>query len=217
MAELSYLEHLNIQVKKRGSILHSYEYNATVDKINEIVDNLNVSYESSKVFPKFDVVEDVHASTAPGSPVVIHDDSGKLYPVTSSAYVLTNDGKSVEDELSEIKSNIPSYTAGDGISINDSNEISAYVDNNTIYVNSYGQLVVNKEVVLHDAEKTFTFINERGEWVGDMANVKNYIDEKVETSYNILKEELYTYVNKFAEYDIYNKSYSLSDNFINGQ
>ena len=78
---------------------------------------------------------------------------------------------------------IPSYNAGEGINIDEHNKISVditpFVDDSeqpTIYLNERGQLVVNKEVVLSNAESNFVFINERGEWVGDMANVKNYID-----------------------------------------
>ena len=48
MAELTYIEHLNIPVKYRGNILHAYEYNATVGKINEIVDSLHSTYEFNK-------------------------------------------------------------------------------------------------------------------------------------------------------------------------
>ena len=51
MTEFTYIEHLDIQQKRKGSILHAEEYNATVDKINEIVDNLYASYEYHKQLP----------------------------------------------------------------------------------------------------------------------------------------------------------------------
>ena len=312
MAELTYIEHLNIPKKERGHILHAYEYNATVDKINEIVDNLHTSYELNKDFPRFDKIDDIFASTGEGTPVMINDKSGKLYPITSSAYVLIDDEKNLDDELtylnsqinsgltdvlnkidltnelintnlaysysyaytsaealvgdlrtyvddlntyltdiikeleeqhtidvSNILSYIPSYVAGFGITINDENKVSVntsdIVDGESIYVNSYGQLVVNNEVVLTYVESNFTFIDENGNWVGDMANVKNYIDNSVNdvrdelTTYidnnatNITElrsyvdtevQKIYTYVNKFTEYDLYGKTYQLSYEFM---
>ena len=93
MAELTYIEHLNIPKKERGHILHAYEYNATVDKINEIVDNLHTSYELNKDFPRFDKIDDIFASTGEGTPVMINNKYGKLYPITSSAYVLIGNDK----------------------------------------------------------------------------------------------------------------------------
>ena len=315
MAELTYIEHLNIPKKERGHILHAYEYNATVDKINEIVDNLHTSYELNKDFPRFDKIDDIFASTGEGTPVMINNKYGKLYPITSSAYVLIDDEKNLDDELtylnsqitsgltdvlgkieltnelintnlaysysyaytsaealvgdlrthvnelntyltdiikeleeqhtidvSNILSYIPSYVAGFGITINDENKVSVnttdIVDGESIYVNSYGQLVVNNEVVLAYVESNFTFIDENGNWVGDMANVKNYIDNSVNgvrddlTTYiennttNITElrsyvdsevNKLYTYVNKFTEYDLYGKTYQLSYEFIETQ
>ena len=315
MAELTYIEHLNIPKKERGHILHAYEYNATVDKINEIVDNLHTSYELNKDFPRFDKIDDIFASTGEGTPVMINNKYGKLYPITSSAYVLIDDEKNLDDELtylnsqinsgltdvlgkieltnelintnlaysysyaytsaealvgdlrthvnelntyltdiikeleeqhtidvSNILSYIPSYVAGFGITINDENKVSVnttdIVDGESIYVNSYGQLVVNNEVVLAYVESNFTFIDENGNWVGDMANVKNYIDNSVNgvrdelTTYidnnttNITElrsyvdtevQNLYTYVNKFTEYDLYGKTYQLSYEFIQKQ
>ena len=313
--KLSYIEHLNIPKKERGHILHAYEYNATVDKINEIVDNLHTSYELNKDFPRFDKIDDIFASTGEGTPVMINNKYGKLYPITSSAYVLIDDEKNLDDELtylnsqitsgltdvlgkidltnelintnlaysysyahtsadalvgdlrtyvndlnayltdiikeleaqhtidvSNILSYIPSYVAGFGITINDENKVSVnttdIVDGESIYVNSYGQLVVNNEVVLAYVESNFTFIDENGNWVGDMANVKNYIDNSVNdvrdelTTYiennttNITElrsyvdtevQNLYTYVNKFTEYDLYGKTYQLSYEFIQKQ
>ena len=315
MAELTYIEHLNIPKKERGHILHAYEYNATVDKINEIVDNLHTSYELNKDFPRFDKIDDIFASTGEGTPVMINNKYGKLYPITSSAYVLIDDKKNLDDELtylnsqinsgltdvlnkidlthelintnlaysysyaytsaealvgdlrthvnelntyltdiikeleeqhtidvSNILSYIPSYVAGFGITINDENKVSVnttdIVDGESIYVNSYGQLVVNNEVVLAYVESNFTFIDENGNWVGDMANVKNYIDNSVNgvrdelTTYiennttNITElrsyvdtevQNLYTYVNKFTEYESLNKTYQLSYEFIEKQ
>lgn len=315
MAELTYIEHLNIPKKERGHILHAYEYNATVDKINEIVDNLHTSYELNKDFPRFDKIDDIFASTGEGTPVMINNKYGKLYPITSSAYVLIDDEKNLDDELtylnsqitsgltdvlgkieltnelintnlaysysyaytsaealvgdlrthvndlnayltdiikeleeqhtidvSNILSYIPSYVAGFGITINDENKVSVntteIVDGKSIYVNSYGQLVVNNEVVLAGAENKFKFIDENGNWVGDMANVKNYIDNSVNgvrdelTTYiennttNITElrsyvdtevKNLYTYVNKFTEYESLNKTYQLSYEFIQKQ
>ena len=313
--KLSYIEHLNIPKKERGHILHAYEYNATVDKINEIVDNLHTSYELNKDFPRFDKIDDIFASTGEGTPVMINNKYGKLYPITSSAYVLIDDEKNLDDELtylnsqitsgltdvlgkidltnelintnlaysysyahtsadalvgdlrtyvndlnayltdiikeleaqhtidvSNILSYIPSYVAGFGITINDENKVSVnttdIVDGESIYVNSYGQLVVNNEVVLAYVESNFTFIDENGNWVGDMANVKNYIDNSVNdvrdelTTYiennttNITElrsyvdtevQNLYTYVNKFTEYESLNKTYQLSYEFIEKQ
>ena len=313
--KLSYIEHLNIPKKERGHILHAYEYNATVDKINEIVDNLHTSYELNKDFPRFDKIDDIFASTGEGTPVMINNKYGKLYPITSSAYVLIDDEKNLDDELtylnsqitsgltdvlgkieltnelintnlaysysyaytsaealvgdlrthvnelntyltdiikeleeqhaidvSNILSYIPSYVAGFGITINDENKVSVnttdIVDGESIYVNSYGQLVVNNDVVLAGAENKFKFIDENGNWVGDMANVKNYIDNSVNgvrdelTTYiennttNITElrsyvdtevQNLYTYVNKFTEYDLYGKTYQLSYEFIQKQ
>ena len=313
--KLSYIEHLNIPKKERGHILHAYEYNATVDKINEIVDNLYTSYELNKDFPRFDKIDDIFASTGEGTPVMINNKYGKLYPITSSAYVLIDDEKNLDDELtylnsqitsgltdvlgkieltnelintnlaysysyaytsaealvgdlrthvnelntyltdiikeleeqhtidvSNILSYIPSYVAGFGITINDDNKVSVntteIVDGKSIYVNSYGQLVVNNDVVLAGAENKFKFIDENGNWVGDMANVKNYIDNSVNdvrdelTTYiennttNITElrsyvdaevQNLYTYVNKFTEYDLYGKTYQLSYEFIQKQ
>lgn len=366
MAELTYIEHLNIPVKYRGNILHAYEYNATVGKINEIIDSLHTSYEFTKNFPRFDKIDDIFASTGAGTPVMINNEYGKLYPITSSAYVLIDKNKNLDDELailnsqitsgltdalnkiaqtnelintnlnysyaraqslvSELRENvnskindvetnvsnihteltdsindtkelsyaytdarvnelsndttnklgelreyvnqlnteftgivqelaaqhtidvsnilsyIPSYVAGFGINISDENEVSvntsAIVDNNSIYVNELGQLVVNNEVVLANAESKFKFIDENGNWVGDMANVKNYIDNSVndvrgdlttliENNTSDIAElrgdmntevtNLYTYVNKFTEYDSYGKNYQLSEEFIQSQ
>ena len=313
--KLSYIEHLNIPKKERGHILHAYEYNATVDKINEIVDNLHTSYELNKDFPRFDKIDDIFASTGEGTPVMINNKYGKLYPITSSSYVLIDDEKNLDDELtylnsqinsgltdvlgkieltnelintnlaysysyaytsaealvgdlrtyvddlntyltdiikeleeqhtidvSNILSYIPSYVAGFGITINDENKVSVntteIVDGESIYVNSYGQLVVNNEVVLAYVESNFTFIDEKGNWVGDMANVKNYIDNSVNdvrdelTTYiennttNITElrsyvdtevQKIYTYVNKFTEYESLNMTYQLSYEFIQKQ
>ena len=297
MAEFSYIEYLNIPIKYKGSILHSYEYNATVEKINEIVDNLHFSYETSLNFPKFDETNDPLISQAQGTGVIINNTkSGKLYPVTNSSYVITGPETTLDMDLNSIRSNIVNnfsylceklaeadskidnqnsyfetklselyntinndiletviayknslegeieevssyinekisyvlslindveYSAGLGITINDktiSVDTTTIVDNNTIYVNERGQLVVNKEVVLQDAEKNFTFINERGEWVGDMANVKNYIDDSVNTAYTYLKNDIsdiYAYMTKFTEYEALHKNYQLSEEFIN--
>ena len=313
--KLSYIEHLNIPKKERGHILHAYEYNATVDKINEIVDNLHTSYELNKDFPRFDKIDDIFASTGEGTPVMINNKYGKLYPITSSAYVLIDDEKNLDDELtylnsqinsgltdvlskidltnelvntnlaysysyaytsadalvgdlrtyvdelntyltdiikeleeqhtidvSNILSYIPSYVAGFGITINDENKVSVnttdIVDGESIYVNSYGQLVVNNDVVLAGAESKFKFIDENGNWVGDMANVKNYIDnhdnairdelttyiENNATNITELRsyvdtevQNLYTYVNKLPEYDLYGKTYQLSYEFMKSQ
>ena len=326
MAELSYVEHLNIPIKYRGSILHSYEYNATVNKINEIIDNLAVSYEFNKNFPIFDTVDDIFASTGAGHPVVIHNEGeGKLYPITSSAYVLVDTDKNLDDELQRLNSQItsginnvydritqteqliddykalsyaytetvvssfdenfttklenlrsyvdtlnsyltgivdelaaqhtidieniisyiPSYVAGHGIDIDENNVISVKPEdlveegpNASIYINSHGQLVVNNEVVLTGAESRFKFIDENGNWVGDMNNVKNYIDTSVENAVSHLDEKIadnasdianlrsdmnteitnmYTYVTKFTEYDTYGKEYGLSEEFIRTQ
>ena len=74
--KLSYIEHLNIPKKERGHILHAYEYNATVDKINEIVDDLHTSYELNKDFPRFDKIDDIFASTGEGTPVMINNKYG---------------------------------------------------------------------------------------------------------------------------------------------
>ena len=308
MAELTYIEHLNIEIKHRGQILHAYEYNDTVAKINEIVDNLHTSYELSKDFPRFDKIDNIFPTAGKGAPVVINDKNGKLYPITSSTYVLIDDEKNLDDELtylnsqinsgltdvfnkieitnelintnlaysysyaytsaealvgdlrtyvddlnayftdiikeleeqhtidvSNILSYIPSYVAGFGITINDENKVSVntseIVDGNSIYVNSYGQLVVNNDVVLAGAENKFKFIDENGNWVGDMANVKNYIDDSVNdvrgdltTDITELRsyvdtevQKIYTYVNKFTEYDLYGKTYQLSYEFMETQ
>ena len=315
MAELTYIDHLNIEIKHRGQILHAYEYNDTVAKINEIVDNLHTSYELSKDFPRFDKIDNIFPTTGKGAPVVINDKNGKLYPITSSTYVLIDDEKNLDDELtylnsqinsgltdvlskieltnelintnlaysysyaytsaealvgdlrthvnelntyltdiikeleeqhtidvSNILSYIPSYVAGFGITINDENKVSVntteIVDGESIYVNSYGQLVVNNEVVLAYVESNFTFIDENGNWVGDMTNVKNYIDNSVNgvrdelTTYiennttNITElrsyvdtevQKIYTYVNKFTEYESLNMTYQLSYEFIQKQ
>ena len=308
MAELTYIEHLNIEIKHRGQILHAYEYNETVAKINEIVDNLHTSYELSKDFPRFDKIDNIFPTAGKGTPVVINDKNGKLYPITSSTYVLIDDEKNLDDELtylnsqinsgltdvlskidltnelintnlaysysyaytsaealvgdlrtyvddlntyltdiikeleeqhtidvSNILSYIPSYVAGFGITINDENKVSVntseIVDGESIYVNSYGQLVVNNDVVLAGAENKFKFIDENGNWVGDMANVKNYIDncdnairEELTTDITELRsyvdtevQKIYTYVNKFTEYDLYGKNYQLSYEFMETQ
>ena len=308
MAELTYIEHLNIEIKHRGQILHAYEYNDTVAKINEIVDNLHTSYELSKDFPRFDKIDNIFPTAGKGTPVVINDKNGKLYPITSSTYVLIDDEKNLDDELtylnsqinsgltdvlnkieltnelintnlaysysyaytsaealvgdlrtyvddlntyltdiikeleeqhtidvSNILSYIPSYVAGFGITINDENKVSVntseIVDGKSIYVNSYGQLVVNNDVVLAGAENKFKFIDENGNWVGDMANVKNYIDNSVNgvrgdltTDITELRSyvdtevhKIYTYVNKFTEYDLYGKTYQLSYEFMETQ
>ena len=308
MAELTYIEHLNIEIKHRGQILHAYEYNDTVAKINEIVDNLHTSYELSKDFPRFDKIDNIFPTAGKGTPVVINDKNGKLYPITSSTYVLIDDEKNLDDELtylnsqinsgltdvlskidltnelintnlaysysyaytsaealvgdlrtyvddlntyltdiikeleeqhtidvSNILSYIPSYVAGFGITINDENKVSVntseIVDEHSIYVNSYGQLVVNNDVVLAGAENKFKFIDENGNWVGDMANVKNYIDNSVNdvrgdltTDITELRsyvdtevQKIYTYVNKFTEYDLYGKTYQLSYEFMETQ
>ena len=135
-------------------------------------------------------------------------------------------------DVSNILSYIPSYVAGFGITINDENKVSVntseIVDGKSIYVNSYGQLVVNNDVVLTGAENKFKFIDENGNWVGDMANVKNYIDNSVNdvrgdltTDITELRsyvdtevQKIYTYVNKFTEYDLYGKTYQLSYEFM---
>lgn len=331
MTEFTYIEHLDIQQKRKGSILHAEEYNATVDKINEIVDNLYASYEYHKQLPVYDRTpntDDVPASIGTG--VIIHDSGEKLYPYTDVSYVISGDrylnqeladihqditnitagminidipsynagnginidtnniisvntnelvdnstlqtdenGKlivntdnilsDVRDDISYINDNItyldnkldteltyinntitdsiselgnkiddiviPSYNAGEGINIDEHNNISVditpFVDDSeqpTIYLNERGQLVVNKEVVLSNAESNFVFINERGEWVGDMANVKNYIDTQDSYLDNKIDEsisEIYTYMNKFTEYDTFGKDYAPSDEFIN--
>ena len=269
MAELTYIEHLNIPKKERGHILHAYEYNETVAKINEIVDNLHTSYELSKDFPRFDKIDNIFPTAGKCTPVLINDKNGKLYPITSSTYVLIDDEKNLDDELtylnsqinsgltnvlgkieltnelintnlaysysyaytsaealvgdlrtyvddlntyltdiikeleeqhtidvSNILSYIPSYVAGFGITINDENKVSVntteIVDGESIYVNSYGQLVVNNDVVLAGAENKFKFIDENGNWVGDMANVKNYIDNSV----NDVRGDLTTYIDE---------------------
>lgn len=308
MAELTYIEHLNIEIKHRGQILHAYEYNDTVAKINEIVDNLHTSYEISKDFPRFDKIDNIFPTAGKCTPVLINDKNGKLYPITSSTYVLIDDEKNLDDELtylnsqinsgltdvlskieltnelintnlaysysyaytsaealvgdlrtyvddlntyltdiikeleeqhtidvSNILSYIPSYVAGFGITINDENKVSVntteIVDDKSIYVNSYGQLVVNNDVVLAGAENKFKFIDENGNWVGDMANVKNYIDNSVNdvrgdltTDITELRsyvdtevQKIYTYVNKFTEYDLYGKTYQLSYEFMETQ
>ena len=308
MAELTYIEHLNIPKKERGHILHAYEYNETVAKINEIVDNLHTSYELSKDFPRFDKIDNIFPTAGKCTPVLINDKNGKLYPITSSSYVLIDDEKNLDEELtylnsqinsgltdvlgkieltnelintnlaysysyaytsaealvgdlrtyvddlntyltdiikeleeqhtidvSNILSYIPSYVAGFGITINDENEVSVnttqIVDDKSIYVNSYGQLVVNNDVVLAGAENKFKFIDENGNWVGDMANVKNYIDnhdnairEELTTDITELRsyvdtevQKIYTYVNKFTEYDLYGKTYQLSYEFMETQ
>ena len=145
-------------------------------------------------------------------------------------------------DVSNILSYIPSYVAGFGITINDENKVSVntseIVDGKSIYVNELGQLVVNNDVVLAGAENKFKFIDENGNWVGDMTNVKNYIDNSVNgvrdklTTYiennttNITElrsyvdtevKNLYTYVNKFTEYDLYGKTYQLSYEFMETQ
>lgn len=392
MADLTYIEHLNIPIKYRGNILHAYEYNATVGKINEIIDNLQVSYEFSKNFPRFDKIDDIFASTAAGTPVMINNnEDGKLYPITSSAYVLIDNNKNLDDELAILNSQItsglsdafnkinqaneliernleysysrsqllvseleersaqkhyelsrdineaqdssyeyayslfsetsdklteidnevaqlqgiisgnndlayaytssnieklsnetddkltqlreyiiqlnselsgvvdelaaqhtidvtnllsyiPSYTAGFGINISDDNKVSVntsdIVDNRSIYINELGQLVVNNEVVLANAESKFKFIDENGNWVGDMANVKNYIDNSISDAKNDLTTlinnnaddiaqlrndmntevtNIYTYVSKYSEYDTFGKDYKLSNAFIQSQ
>lgn len=308
MAKLTYIEHLNIEIKHRGQILHAYEYNETVAKINEIVDNLHTSYELSKDFPRFDKIDNIFPTAGKCTPVLINDKNGKLYPITSSTYVLIDDEKNLDDELtylnsqinsgltdvlnkidltnelintnlaysysyaytsaealvgdlrtyvddlnsyltdiikeleeqhtidvSNILSYIPSYVAGFGITINDENKVSVniteIVDGESIYVNSYGQLVVNNDVVLAGAENKFKFIDENGNWVGDMANVKNYIDnhdnairEELTTDITELRsyvdtevQKIYTYVNKFTEYDLYGKTYQLSYEFMETQ
>ena len=286
MSEFSYIEHLNIPTKYKGSILHSYEYNATVNKINEIVDSLQVSYEYHQSVPDFTVTDNPLTSTSPGTGVTINNSAdGKLYPITSSSYVITdtidditNSFVDVRNRIVETKNSIDtlsgdvdvqmtnlynrintevldtiisyrdtinsdvealrSYTytkiselyqlidnidveliEGDGISIND-RTISANVDNDTIFVNSYGQLVVNKEVVLYDAANTIQFINDQGEWVGNASKIKDYIDDSVNTAYTTLKQDIadvYAYVNKYTEYEEFGKSYELSIDFINSQ
>ena len=293
MSKFSYIEHLNIPTKYKGSILHSYEYNATVNKINEIVDSLHISYEYHQSVPDFTVTDNPLTSTSPGTGVTINNSAdGKLYPITSSSYVITDTNKTLKDTIDDITNSfidvrnrivetknsidtlsddvntqmtnlynrintevldtiisyrdtinsdveaLRSYTytkipelyqlidnidveliEGDGISIND-RTISANVDNDTIFVNSYGQLVVNKEVVLYDAANTIQFINEQGEWVGNTSKIKDYIDDSVNTTYTTLKQDItdiYAYVNKYTEYEEFGKSYELSIDFINSQ
>ena len=237
MTEFTYIEHLDIERKRKGAVLHAEEYNATVDKINEIVDNLCTSYEYHKQLPKYDRTP--NTSTVPASPgtgVIINADGEKLYPYTDVTYVVSGN-KYLDEELTSIHQDIaninagiinidiPSYYGGTGINIDSDNVISvdtaAIIDDSdqpTLYLNERGQLVVNKEVVLHDAEQNFTFINERGEWVGDMANVKNYIDIQDNIINNRIDEridEMYAYVSKFTEYDTFGKNYAPSDEFIN--
>lgn len=237
MTEFTYIEHLDIPQKRKGSILHAEEYNATVDKINEIVDNLYASYEYNKQLPKYDRTPNTsEVPASPGTGVIINADGEKLYPYTDTSYVISGN-KYLNDELTGIHQDIeninaninnieiPSYIGGNGINIDENNVVSldaSYLIENvekpSIYLNEQGKLVVNNEVVLANAESQFKFIDEHGNWVGDMANVKNYIDEqdnvlnnKIDTNIN----EMYTYVSKFTEYDTFGKTYSPTDEFIN--
>lgn len=323
---LTYIEHLDIPIKYRGSILHSYEYNSTVDKINEIIDNLQVSYVISNELPKFNKIENVFNHDTDGVGTILTDNSSKLYPVTSSAYVIidnehtlddtlsylnstisvnltdVNDnityikslidtnkilsyaytyemysqlngyligklndeiGTSINDiddkltstyayienqihelsnnltylnsyfidiigdikrthslDISDVISKIPHYTSGNGINISDDNEISvkldSIVDNNTIYINADGRLVVNGDVILQDIENTLTFIDEHGNWVGGMSDVKNYIDDrttKLDNKITVVESNL----DKFLEYDKMGHNDGLSDKFISTQ
>lgn len=242
MAEFSYIEHLNIEAKRKGSILHSYEYNATVNKINEIVDNMRISYEIHQTLPDFTLTDDPITSTSYGTGVIINNQTdGKLYPVTGSSYVVTGPGKTLDttlDELSSAISNIDlNYKAGDAISISDDRKISVRFDGRTLRINEEGKLEVNGEEILSGVESKLKFIGENGEWLGGL-DIKNYIDEnddilhnEITTAYNTLNErmndmetyvndtksEIYSYIKDFAEYDIYNKDYSLSTEFLEKQ
>lgn len=236
MTEFTYIEHLDIPQKRKGSILHAEEYNATVDKINEIVDNLYASYEYNKHLPKYDRKPNTSALPAsPGTGVIINADGEKLYPYTDASYVISGN-KYLNDELTGIHQDIeninaninnidiPSYISGNGINIEnnvvslDASYLIENVEKPSIYLNEEGKLVVNNEVVLANAESQFKFIDENGNWVGDMANVKNYIDEHdtaLDNKMDNIKNDIYTYVSKFTEYDTLGKDYAPSVEFIN--
>lgn len=295
MAELTYIEHLNIEIKHRGQILHAYEYNDTVAKINEIVDNLHTSYELSKDFPRFDKIDNIFPTAGKCTPVLINDKNGKLYPITSSTYVLIDDEKNLDDELtylnsqinsgltdvlnkidltnelintnlaysysyaytsaealvgdlktyvddlntyltdiikeleeqhtidvSNILSYIPSYVAGFGITINDENKVSVntseIVDGKSIYVNSYGQLVVNNNIVADVKEYVDNSINDvRDELTTYIEKNTSYINE-LRSYVNTEVNNLYTYIdNNCVKYDLYGKNYQLSEEFIKSQ
>lgn len=242
MAEFSYIEHLNIETKRKGSILHSYEYNATVNKINEIVDNMRISYEIHQTLPDFTITDDPLTSTSYGTGVIINNQNdGKLYPVTSSSYVVTGPGKTLDttiDELSSAIANIDlNYNGGDGISISDDKKISIMIDGQTLRINAAGKLEVNGEEIISGIEPKLKFIGENGEWLGGL-DIKNYVDEndgilhnEITTAYNTLNErmndmetyindtksEIHSYIKDFTKYDIYNKDYSLSTEFLEKQ
>ena len=160
MAELTYIEHLNIPKKERGHILHAYEYNATVNKINEIVDNLHTSYELSKDFPRFDKIDNIFPTTGKGTPVVMNDKNGKLYPITSSTYVLIDDEKNLDDELTYLNSQINSGLTDVLSKIELTNEL---INTNLAY--SYSYAYTSAEALVGDLR---THVNELNTYLTDI-------------------------------------------------
>ena len=160
MAELTYIEHLNIEIKHRGQILHAYEYNDTVAKINEIVDNLHTSYELSKDFPRFDKIDNIFPTAGKGTPVVINDKNGKLYPITSSTYVLIDDEKNLDDELTYLNSQINSGLTDVLSKIDLTNEL---INTNLAY--SYSYAYTSAEALVGDLR---TYVDDLNTYLTDI-------------------------------------------------
>ena len=216
MAKLSYVTHLDIPVKYKGTILHAYEYNATVNKINEIVDHLHTSYEYTAAFPRFDIFDDIFASTAPGSAVIIHNDFGKLYPVTSSAYVIVDTNKTLDDEIQDINSYISS-------GLNDAYEKIAYTQNlvNEYYIYSHNLTYDLSENINHKFDDLNSYISTLCD---DMTTKHNAdidaLNTHINNKFGYVTEE-FGYVNNEITYiqNLINKyhqnSYSYSYDSIN--
>lgn len=203
MAEISYISPLNIPVKSKGSILHSYEYNATVDKINEIVESLHVSYEYHNAVPGFLQTNTPIVGELSGTGYIMHNASGKMYPVTESSYVIVG-GATLTDKLtalnSKINTNLESVTT----------VINNLRDSNNERFNELSEAIDDAKTALEYNINTSYFklddrINEIDSKIGDSYS---YISSK----YDDLKAYVVSTVN--VAYNELNSNISLSYNAL---
>ena len=108
----SYINKLNIPVKHPGSILRSYEYNATVDKINEIANYDNELTERVKETPIYRITTNYeHNYGNFAKPIVLlDDDNTRLYPFTQTSYIVTPEGMTIEEKIVNLEHNAKEYT-----------------------------------------------------------------------------------------------------------
>ena len=207
MTEFAYIEHLDIPEKRRGSILHAEEYNATVGKINEIVDSLQASYNYNNSLPNFDEISDIsQINTENGTPVIIHNIGEKYYPVTSSAYVTVGDNKYLDTELTYIKSEldnvkndvesieIPSYYGTDTINIENS-YVSVNVDN--IVDGSY--LTVEDNKIKLDSESLLSDVNSK---INTNASNIAALDTKIDTEIDNVQQDVLALSNIVNDFNV---------------